>query len=367
MMKKDSQIVGVVTWITYHNFGTYLQAYALQRILKLLGYENYIISDSRFVKKNKNILWGVMAQIYHSLGGNQIIAKGVKKANQCYNDFARNYLMIDNVWSNFKDLEDRYDIFICGSDQIWSPIVPLNSFYFLGFTNKKKVAYAPSIGQRHLPECRIKMIKPFLESFSALSVREYTAKSALLNYINKKIDVVLDPTLLLPSEVWNNLVGRNEKSEQSYILCYLLSYNEVYIKLVKEFSNISKLPIKIIITDKRFLRYSNIPLFIGPMEFLKELKNAAYIFTDSFHGSIFAIHFKKRFWTFKRFNDNEENNQNSRIIDLFSILGIADYFVDEFDFIDKLNLPNINYDMVNEKITVERDYSLNYLKSALER
>ena len=103
------------------------------------------------------------------------------------------------------------------------------------------------------------------------------------------------------------------------------------------------------------------------MEFLKELKNAAYIFTDSFHGSIFAIHFKKRFWTFKRFNDNEENNQNSRIIDLFSILGIADYFVDEFDFIDKLNLPNINYDMVNEKITVERDYSLNYLKSALER
>lgn len=367
MMERTCQKIGIVTWITYHNFGTYLQAYALQRTLRLLGYESYIISDYRFIQKNKSILWNIIAQVYHLLGGNRVMANGAKKVRQYYSDFARNYLVIDNKWRNFEELEARYDIFICGSDQIWSPLVPFNSFYFLGFTNKKKIAYAPSIGQCRLPECRIKMIKPLLENFLALSIREHSGKSLLSSHINKNIDVVLDPTLLLPSEIWNDLIDKTESREQSYILCYLLSYNESYIKLIKGFANINRLPIRIVITDKRFLKDADIPLFIGPIEFLNELKNAEYMFTDSFHGSIFAIHFRKRFWALKRFNVNEVNNQNSRLIDLFSLLGVSDYFVDEYDFVDKLNLPNINYDIVDKKVAVEREHSLEYLRSALER
>lgn len=90
-------------------------------------------------------------------------------------------------------------------------------------------------------------------------------------------------------------------------------------------------------------------------------------FTDSFHGTIFAIHFERRFYTLKRFREQAENNQNSRIENLFSKLGLQDYFLDESGLSVIPTLPGIDYNLVKERMSIERERSLSYLKKSLER
>ena len=136
--------------------------------------------------------------------------------------------------------------------------------------------------------------------------------------------------------------------------------------MARKFARNKGLPLKFFITDKRIFDIADIPLFVGPLEFLREIRNATFFLTDSFHGSIFAIHFEKHFWTFKRFKADATNNQNSRIEDLFSLLNISEYFVDADSFEEKLHLPAIDFLEVKERLKQERILSLNYLSRSLE-
>ena len=369
MNTKNKQRTATVTWITYNNFGTYLQAYALQRVIHSLGYEkNHIISDRRFVEalNKKPIWWRILAALYHFLNGRDMMRKERRKSDKEFEAFANRFLLIDKDWRDYSDLDRRYDMYICGSDQIWSPILHMNPYYYLGFTDKKKIAYAPSVGQySYSPEWK-EQVEPLLNRFSHLSVRERQGAKLLQEFIDKPIEVVLDPTLLLPSEDWYQLVGKQSEEENQYVLCYFLTYNPDYIKLVRKFARDKGLPLKFFITDKKILDMADIPLFVGPLGFLKEIRNATYFFTDSFHGSIFAIHFEKRFWTFKRFKADSVNNQNSRIEDLFFLLNISEYFVDADSFEERLHLPAIDFLEVKERLKQERIHSLNYLTHSLE-
>lgn len=358
-----------ITWITYHNFGTYLQAYALQKVIRYLGYENHIISDRRIVDSQceANSFRNFIAKVYHFFCGNRQIVKGRKREKASYDKFVRQYLYIDDSWLNYSDLDNKYDIYICGSDQIWTPnFRKIEEFYFGGFTSKKKIAYAPSIGQKYCSQEYVMQVKPLLEQFKYLSIREITGQKLLTAFLDKPIRLAVDPTLLLPSCEWLTLAEASMKDIRPYVLCYFLTYNELYMDLVTKFAQMIQMPVKIFITDKRFIEHADISLFSGPIEFLQEVKNASYFFTDSYHGSIFAVIFEKRFWTFKRFKDGERNNQNSRIEDFFRILGLSDYFVDNIDLREIINIPPINYDKVKQVIQVERMRSMDYLKYSLK-
>ena len=95
-----------ITWITYHNFGTYLQAYALQKVILYLGYENHIISDRRIVDSQceANSFRNFIAKVYHFFGGNRQMVKGRKREKASYDKFVRQYLYIDDSWLNLPDL-----------------------------------------------------------------------------------------------------------------------------------------------------------------------------------------------------------------------------------------------------------------------
>lgn len=357
----------IVTWICYRNFGTHLQAYALQKMILSLGYENHIISDQKIVDLlDTRSLWKrIVVEIYGKIVSSSQMQHGIREVYERYQRFEQIYLLLDRMWKTESDLSEKYDLFICGSDQIWSPILPMEPFYYLAFTEKKKVAYAPSIGQITYPEERRILTKSLIEKFAHLSVREEKGAELLREFIDKPVEVVLDPTLLLPSEEWSKLVG-DLKKEKSYVLCYFLTYNVEYLSYVRRFAEEKKMPVKIFIINRKFLPHADVPLFSGPLEFLQEIKGADYFFTDSFHGSIFAIHFEKRFWTFKRFLEDSRNNQNSRVENLFSKLEMESYFIGKSDLGGLSSLPNIDYVRVKSLLSVEREHSLNYLKQSLE-
>ena len=354
-----------VTWISYRNFGTFLQAYALQQSLIKIGCCNRILSDKKIVDTFFPNNWKSIISNFVNRATSLFNAfeKGQRRSNRAYDDFARRFLKIDYDWKNFEELNHKYDIFICGSDQIWSPIVPFDAYFYLDFTTKKKIAYAPSIGSSVYPQEKVSQIKPYLLKFSHLSIREEQGKEILEKQFGLTCQTVLDPTLLLDKEEWEKFI--TVEKDQNYILCYFLTFNEVYWKFVQQFANEKGLLLKALIIHPQDLNYVDEPLYVGPKGFLNAIKNSRYFFTDSFHGSVFAVHFEKQFVAFKRFKETSEQNQNSRIVNLFKKLGLTDLFVSESD-LSKVNIDTkIDFSAVKEKLSLEQSKSLKYLQQAI--
>lgn len=371
MGTEKSMHVGIITWISYFNFGTFLQAYALQSAIHALGYENAIISDAQIIRpfhKKPSYFRRFLSGLHHLfLRNDSRFRQGMRSMKASYKLFATTYLNIDSCWNDFSELNDRYDVFVCGSDQIWSPVLPRSSYYYAGFTRKKKVAYAPSLGVKNCTEEWSEWVKPLLEQFANLSVREEDGAKLLQRFMGKPVSVVLDPTLLLHSEDWLHLIGhKRSENTPSYVLAYFLTDNPVYWKCVREFAHEKGLPVKAFAIHRRYLACADEALFVGPLDFLKQIRDADYFFTDSFHGSVFAIHFEKRFFALKRFKETEGRNQNSRIENLFSICGLMDYFLGEDELERISRLPCIDYVSVKQAIARERESSLLYLKTSLE-
>lgn len=349
-----------VTWITYENFGTYLQAYALQQVLISLGYENHIIDDRIFVspKPIRKFLSRLKRKLF-----NQPVVPSV---SPYYRRFRNKYLQIEKRWKHLSSLGKSYDAFICGSDQIWSPYCIVNPFYYLGFTDKLKIAYAPSTGTGKLPSTYIEQVRPLLESFAALSVREESGAAALSACLGKHVEAVLDPTLLLPATKWQKIITPAKAAEPEYILCYFLTPNKWYMDYAQKEAERKKLPLKIFYTHPAYKKYGNEQLVTGPDAFISYIARAKKIYTDSYHASIFSILFHKDFVTFKRFQDGGNNDQNARIVDLFRKIGLERYFLGQEELKEEASFPIPDYVSVEEKLNPLRNASIHFLSSALK-
>lgn len=358
-----------VTWIKYHNFGTYLQAYALQQAVLSLGFQNEILDDSLIGNEKKKYTLKRLLKNLYFLIKKCILFKFYfqrKSSVKSYRHFRNKYLLINEDILPLDLMADKYDMFICGSDQIWFPSEDIFSpYYYLDFTQKKKIAYAPSIGTSVYPEYFKFKVKPLLEQFSFLSVREKTGSDLLAEFVNKPVATVVDPTLLLKKSHWERFIRDIDKEEEDYILCYFLTPNPWYLDYVKRFAARKNLPIKIFATHVRYVSWKNL-LFAGPEEFLNAVYKSTYFFTDSFHGSIFSILFEKRFYTFQRFKEDSQLNQNSRVRNLFRLLELDDYFlgINDLDKIDSLPFPD--YQKVKMLLEQYRQESMTYLRNALE-
>ena len=360
-MQNNLLRTATVTWITYPNFGTYLQAYALQQTVLRLGYDNRIIDDCRFVQSAP---WRArLGRLKRWL----LRKPPVKIQNPAFLQFRKQYIKVDEQWRNYADLNNRYDLFLCGSDQIWSPYVrKINPYYYLGFTDKKKIGYAPSTGTASLPQEYKQTVKPLLNRFSAIGVREQSSAEALSGFIDKRIEAVLDPTLLLTEAQWKKVCTPVcQMEEQPYLLCYFLTPNAWYLEYARQAAEQSGLRLKTFNTWPGAQAYADAVLDVGPGEFLGYIQGAHKVMTDSFHASIFSILFHKEFVTFKRFEDGGERDQNARIADLFSALGLSDYFVGKERLDDVAKLPQPDYQKVEEQLQQLRSHSIQFLSNAL--
>ena len=348
-----------VTWITYRNFGTYLQAYALQQAVKSLGYENRILDDRRFVQSSP--LRALLARWKRRLLGQPTAPANIA----AYRDFRERYLQVDERWTDYADLNRRYDLFLCGSDQIWSPYFKVNPYYYLGFTDKPKVAYAPSTGTGSLPNSYRRETKSLLDRFSALAVREASAARAMSEYVDKEVRTVADPTLLLKAAEWEQVADPVKNADSPYLLCYFLSPNAWYMDYARTEARRLGMPLKVFYNRSEYRGYGDERLSVGPGEFLTYIRQAARVFTDSFHASIFSILFHKDFVTFKRFEDGGKCDQNTRIADLFTRLGLSTRFIGRDRLAEASGLPMPDYAAVDERLSGLREESKGYLSEAL--
>lgn len=358
--------IAIITWHTYNNYGGVLQAYALRQAIKKLGVDNVdtINYKSNLPKNFKKMKLKDLA--IKLLTHNNNIKNLIQQNSEKFNDFRENNFTYTKKCENAADLfllNDEYDKFICGSDQIWAPTL-FNENYFLSFVenDSKKISYAPSMGLPVIDNIYIKEnIKKLVSKIESISIREEQGKDLIKDFTNKEIEVVLDPTLLLKKEDWNEKFKLEEKNNE-YIIFYCLGGKKEHYKIAKRISKI--LNKKLIIIPGNILDYKRTEVQnASPEEFLKLIYNASLVITDSFHGTIFSINFNVPFITLKRFKDNKLS-QNSRIYNILKKVKLENrLYSDNIKyFIENIN---INFNECNKIIEEERKKSFDFLKKSI--
>lgn len=367
--------VGILTFHNAINYGAILQVYALKHSVQKIGlsaevinYQNIHVSDMAKKRKIKKYL------------NPKKIAKFLlldipfNKKIKSFGDFSKKYLELNEKIISREDLKilnNKYDKFIVGSDQVWNiKITNYDTTYMLDFVeeNYKKTSYAASIGIKDLNEKDKNYFKHNLNKFSNISVRENEAKNLL--YTNelveksKIIHTVLDPTLLLNKEEWANTfnLAVTENQREKYMLVYaFLDYNylkEIAIDIAKK-KNLKIYWITASLEYDKKIKYIRDS---SPIQFLELFYHADYILTNSFHGTAFAINFNKDFNVELLVSNSKVN---SRMENLLKLMDLNDRIVSEKNGIYTSKM--INYERVNNILENERNNSLNYLQNALVR
>lgn len=364
--------IAIITWITYPNFGTYLQSYALQCYITSQGYECKVLDDASLINKDHNIKYEIKKCLWFLTSANyRAYRRAVERSRIMYERFKKDKIEIEERVTDIDYLNKQYDAFVCGSDQIWNPFGLAKNkagFYYANFTDKKKIAYAPSIGVSSIPDEYKDKMHSLIEDFSFLSAREEEGVMALSALINREdVHKVVDPTLLLSKIDWERLLNDNTEKyrrKEKYALGYFLSPNMTYIDAAKRLARKRGLKFKMFFTCSEYKDIADEIVIAGPMEFLDAVNHADFIFTDSFHGSIFAAILNIQFVTFKRFR-NISTSQNSRVENLLEMMNLRERLIDEhnIDSIEKLSL--IDFNMVEKSIAPYINASEQYLKRAL--
>lgn len=359
---------GILTWHYYQNFGSALQAYALQRALKRFGvkasiinYRNPKFGTVSFVKENIKYLLSVTA--------GQLPGKIGRHFTYSFISFQKTFLNQTRVvYDPIKlgTLLKNSDAIICGSDQIWAPNV-FNPVYMASFTDSRKIrkiSYAASIGLNEVPEKTADEYKKLLSDFKAISVREEAGQKLLVDNCGIDSTVVLDPTLLLDVSDYKKIQRKTCVKTKPFIFCYFLNVSHKYRQVVEKYAEEKNLDIIGVSAKKDDGDWMNIQNGIGPREFLYFIDKAHTVFTDSYHGTIFSLLYHKNFYTFERFSADDPICQNSRIYQLDKYFDIKSRII-----VPKTALSEampVNYGEFEEKLIVLRKKSFDFLEEALK-
>ncbi len=354
-MNKNMKKVGIITIIS-NNLGNRLQNYALQEILSKLGMECSTIpmkSGYGHIPKSKLHIKSFLSFLF------------IKYNNVTWDKFNQNI-----IWEskNVNDLSteeiNKFDYFIAGSDQIWNPLFKFNSSReFLVFAkSSQKVAYSASIGLEELPNNVEEKYAKYLHDFKAISVREDAAAQIIQQILGINCPVLIDPTMLINTDKWISISKKPKINiKEKFAVMYVLGIEKEGLKAyITEDSKRRNIKVIDIVEYNMQNNYA-----IGPSEFIYLISHCDYIYTDSFHGTIFSILFHKDFLVFERPEEKGYGKMSSRI----------DTLLNKFELNERKLIPakqlkfiisSIKYSNVDILLEVERKKAINYLQNALK-
>lgn len=360
-----------ITFHASHNYGSNLQAYALQQVIISLGYNNQIINLRTEGQKD---LYSVFTRrrgvkyIFKNLS-HLLYYFPLKRSYNKFEDFINNRLILTKEYNSEEELRNAdlpFDVFISGSDQIWNP-VPKDfdwSYYLTFVKSGKKISYAASFGQLASTgdESVENKIAASLSSYNSISVREAGAANNVLKLIGRTPTITLDPTLLLSKEMWLDLI-KNEKKKikGDYIFFYTLFADKERMKIIKKVSKTLGLPV---VMSKFSNQYDVINPFIkrydsGPLDFLALIRDAKLVVASSFHGTVFSTLLNVPFFAIDGMKD-------ARISTLLEIAGLEDREITTNNVEGKCALAyDIDFNEANKRIEKARKPSLDYLRESL--
>lgn len=373
-MHIKTKSIALVTWMGTGNYGTSLQAFALNEYLKLQGYSVTFIP---YWPQTKGLL-SLFKNAADCIGLRFVYDKWRHRHDSLRQRRIFNFNKISFNQRKLytrrqrKQLLNDIDVFISGSDQIWNTFYRFDPTMFLDFVKgKRKIAYAPSLGTDAIRDEYKETVKTFLMDFHKIGVRERTA-SLTLSKLTQRNDIenVIDPTFLLTASQWREFSNNADIDiilPQQFILCYAIGKNPEYSQQIKNIADVCCIKDIVIIPSQEN------PLFkiegsivyndAGPLEFVQLISKAALVCTDSFHATALCINMGKNFVEFLRDYDNATPTQNSRIYDLLTLYNLHDRIYDGKN--DKW-ADCIEYSTIHAILESERIRCTNFLQMAID-
>lgn len=366
--------IGIVTeYYRNYNYGGVLQAYALQKALSDMGYSVEQISydyESEFAEVKSAVVKNTLKKYlkYILIEYNRRHHKYEKNMEP----FIKSIPHTKRVNSkNINSVEKFFDVFICGSDQIWNPMGWQDAF-FLRFTEKYRISYAASIARDTLNDEELNYIEECTKDFLALSVREKNSSDFLTKELGREYKLVPDPTLLLTREEWNNRFPTKSK-KHPYIFAYFLGFNEQQRNECISFADKIGLDIYFVPFmkkdcwewDKHHIDKCMDKCSVD--DFVEMIRNARLVLTDSYHGTVFSCLFETPFYVLNRQLVATEKSMNSRINTLFLELGIpSSRFIESLDEKGLYEFTEDEKETMKRKINMWRTIGLSFLKKGLD-
>lgn len=348
--------IAIATMSRDISYGGNLQAYALQKTI-LQNSHSQCLQIARHNKRHsvfvpirniRNILTDANRLLHYPQ---------YRRKLNLFEIFQDEYIQFtDMVYTdnNADGLNNVFDCFISGSDQVWNCASGLDSILFLNFANKDKmkVSYAASIGLSKVPEQYQVEFVQAVNSYDHVSVREKRAQEIVEELTKKKATHVLDPVFLLEASEWREHIGQPIEQEK-YIFVYATQVSEALLNCVKECQRLTGLKV---ITVHKIEDYEVIEFKSGPLEFLNYVNNAEYVITSSFHCVAFSMLFSKNVTVIPH------SKTGVRVTDLVEMLGAkATIYNGNFN-------SEMTYDpvLVNSNIEKYRKTSLEFIKDFIE-
>ena len=356
--------IGILTFHRACNYGAVLQCYALQEIIKSLGYNVEVIDyRSHNIEKTYRIIktYNGVRTFVRSL----LTMRFTYYQQKNFKKFRDKYLSVSK--ESYRDVRDfanlNCDCFVIGSDQVWSQRINYgyDNVYWGNFNHRdKKITYAASMGgHKAFTSNDIEIIQGNLDNFTSISVREKDLQEELKSFYNKKgINLVLDPTLVASVDIYDRILEK--PSFSNYVLYYQQGYHPFTKEIVSNVAKQLKCGVVVVAGDKekydvQYKHYSLSELSVT--EFLGLFKYANFVFASSFHGTAFSIIFRKNFYYVG-------NARVERSKSLLEILGLSNRLIYSERLVEA---SEVDYnDNIERRISEWIEKSRNYLKNALK-
>ena len=367
--------VGILSMQRIKNYGSFLQAYGLKRILESLDCEVEFVDyhvEEPALKEESNQKNDKISKAFTALKGDAPLKQKIQYIIHKKN-FGKKYYNILGLTQE-PNYNPKLDLLVIGSDEVFNCIQKNKnvgySLELFGKDNnaKKVITYAASFGNTTTEKLKKykkdNEIKDLLEKIDSVSVRDNNSGKVVEELTSKKVCYNLDPVLIYDYANQEGLIPQIETSEK-YMIVY--AYND---RIKKEESD----------WIKKFAKKNNFKVYaIGgaqrcadkfidcsPFEVLGYFKNAEYIITDTFHGSIFSIIMKKQFATLVRKSVGNEYGNEEKLTDLLERLKLSDRKTYTINKVEEILNKSIDYDEVENVIQTERKKTINYLKKQIK-
>lgn len=359
--------IGIVTQPLSGNYGGILQNYALQQTLIKLGHAPYTFDLGKYtwiewiISTIKSIIKKIIGRPYRFIEN----PYKRRRREEILRNFVKRYINLisprDFRPNSSKIQEYNLEVLIVGSDQVWRPCYNrcIEDMY-LGFTNNPsiiKIAYAASFGTEEweYTDAKTSICKELAQRFNAISVRERSGVNLCEKYLGVNAVHLVDPTMLLTAEDYKKLASNIPESKTQYLFAYILDQTENKIKYAKKVATELNLDIIIKGADTQLSPDDSIE------KWLANFRDAKYVITDSFHGSVFSIIFNKSFSAI-----GNKSRGMSRFNSLLSMYELDNRLIDVEDGDTQFN-QDIDWSIVNTKISQYREQAFRFLTDNLSK
>lgn len=363
--------LGIISYNIYGNFTNYgsaLQSWALSKAMEKCNVKPILVDYCPLIHLDKNILnplekmWD---QDDESIRNTTLTLPAIEENYYKFEDFFThrfNRTFTKYTQENFAEIvQENLDGFVCGSDTIFciEESKGVDDGYFANYPIMRAhaVSYAASFGDTKFSGSDYIEMNEKLRNFKAIGLRENRMVSYVANHVDVPVQKTIDPTLLLIPEEYDEIVSERI-IEDKYLLLYTRRYNakmQRYAEQMAENNGWKIVEISLRATNEE---KGHIMMYkAGVEEFLSLVKNAEYVVTNSFHGLMFSVQFKKQFVVFSR------ETGDSKIAEALELFGLQDHLLTEC----QNSLLNVeNYETVHQRIAKAREESMAFLKKELE-